>query len=164
MKILIKNSTIHILNMLFKDTHGEKVPSNKTQAFTKSMSMDIWVVGTLNLVSVRGSYNSIKFSKKIKECMEKRHSFRKVNFVLPILFALTSVFSKAALYGNVALSIIVLSSKKHCSSLLKKDLVFQKTCFKVKIIKTLKIPSESHVKTCQSLEQRAVLKISSTIS
>ena len=55
MKILIKNSTIHILNMLFKDTHGEKAPSNKTQAFTKSMSMDIWVVGTLNLVFVRGS-------------------------------------------------------------------------------------------------------------
>ena len=158
MKILIKNSTIHILNMLFKDTHGEKAPSNKTQASTKSMSMDIWVVGTLNLVFVRGSYNSIKFSKKIKEFLEKRHSFRKVNFVLPILFALTSVFSKAVLYGNVALSIIVLSSKKHCSSLLKKDLVFQKTCFKVKVIKTLKILSESHVKTCQSLEQRAVFK------
>ena len=118
MKILIKNSTIHILNMLFKDTHREKAPSNKTQAFTKSMSMDIWVVGTLNLVFVRGSYNSIKFSKKIKEFLEKRHSFCKVNFVLPILFVLTSVFSKVVLYGNVALPIIVLSSKKHCSSLL----------------------------------------------
>ena len=54
--------------MHFKDTHREKAPSNEAQALMKSMSMDIWVVGTLNLVFVRvfvrGSYNEIKFSKK----------------------------------------------------------------------------------------------------
>ena len=54
--------------MHFKDTHREKAPSNEAQALMKSMSMYIWVVGTLNLVFVRvfvrGSYNEIKFSKK----------------------------------------------------------------------------------------------------
>ena len=48
----------------FKDTHWEKVPLNKTQAITKSMNMDIWVVATSNLLFKRGSYNEIKFSKK----------------------------------------------------------------------------------------------------
>ena len=33
---------------LFKYTHREKAPSNKTPALTKSMNMDIWVVGTSN--------------------------------------------------------------------------------------------------------------------
>ena len=29
----------------FKDTHGEKAPSNKTPALTTRMNIDIWVVG-----------------------------------------------------------------------------------------------------------------------
>ena len=47
-----------------KDTHREKTPSNKAQAFTESMNMYIWVVGKSNLIFVRGSYNEIRFSKK----------------------------------------------------------------------------------------------------
>ena len=39
-------------------------PSNKTQALTKNINMKICVVGTLNLVFIRGSFNEIKFSKK----------------------------------------------------------------------------------------------------
>ena len=31
-----------------KDMHREKALSNKTQAFKKSITMDIWVNGTLN--------------------------------------------------------------------------------------------------------------------
>ena len=42
----------------FKDTHREKA----IQEFTKSINMDIWVVGTLNQ---RFSNNETKFSKKI---------------------------------------------------------------------------------------------------
>ena len=38
-----------------KDTHREKAPSNKTPAFTKSMNMDIWVVGTSNQIFIGGS-------------------------------------------------------------------------------------------------------------
>ena len=38
-----------------KDTHREKVPSNKTPALTKSTNMGIWVVGTSNQLFIRGS-------------------------------------------------------------------------------------------------------------
>ena len=48
-------------------------------------------------------------------------------------------------------------------SFLKKGLVFQKTCLKVKVMKMFKISSDFHVKACQSLKQRAILKISSTV-
>ena len=37
-----------------KDTHREKVPSNKTPALTKSTTMGILVVGTSNQVFIRG--------------------------------------------------------------------------------------------------------------
>ena len=99
--------------------------------------------------------------QKMKEFLERLRSFCKVNFVLPILFVLTLVFDKAVLYGNVAFSIIIISSKKRYSSVLKKILVFQKTCFKFKVMKTLKIFSDCHVKACRSLERRAILKIRS---
>ena len=38
----------------FKDTHGKKAPSNKTLALTKSMNMDIWVVGKSNQLFIIG--------------------------------------------------------------------------------------------------------------
>ena len=50
---------------LLKDTHREKVPWNKTLALTKSMNMDIWVVGTANQLFTRGSETGTKFSKKL---------------------------------------------------------------------------------------------------
>ena len=42
----------------------------------------------------------------------------------------------AVLYGNDAFSILVLSTKKLYSSFLKMVFVFQKICFKVKVLKT----------------------------
>ena len=39
----------------FKDTHREKVPSNKTPALTKSINTAIWVVSTTNQLFIRGS-------------------------------------------------------------------------------------------------------------
>ena len=95
--------------------------------------------------------------QKNKRVLGKTPLFCKVSFVLPILFVLTLVFDNAVLYGNVAFSIIVLSSKKSYSSFLKIDLVFQKTCSKVRVIKTFKIPSDYHIKTC--LERKNILKI-----
>ena len=50
--------------MEIKDTHREKVPSNKTPALTESMKMDMWVVGTLNQLFLEGSQIETKFSKK----------------------------------------------------------------------------------------------------
>ena len=48
----------------YKDTHRENSPSNKTQALTKNMNMDIWVIGTLNQIFKRGFSTQIKFSKR----------------------------------------------------------------------------------------------------
>ena len=70
----------------------------------------------------------------------------------------------AVLYGNDAFSILVLSTKKLCSSFFKKVFVFQKICFKVKVLKMLKISTDCQIKTCQSLKRRAILKIPSTVS
>ena len=36
------------LDVKVKDTYKEEAPSNKTPALTKSINMDIWVVGTPN--------------------------------------------------------------------------------------------------------------------
>ena len=55
-----------MLYYCFKDTHREKAPSNKSPALRKSTNMDVWAVGTLNQLFIRGSYTEIKLSKKIR--------------------------------------------------------------------------------------------------
>ena len=52
------------MSFLIKDIHKESALANKTQALTKSMIIDIWVISTLNQIFIRGSYTEIKFSKK----------------------------------------------------------------------------------------------------
>ena len=63
---------MHILHYMIKSscpevksrvlTHRENAPSSKTQEYTKNI--DIWVVGTLTQLFIRGSYTAIRFSKK----------------------------------------------------------------------------------------------------
>ena len=53
-----------LFKFLFKGAHKEKAPSNKTPTLTKSMIMDIWVVGTSNELFVRGPYIKTEFSLK----------------------------------------------------------------------------------------------------
>ena len=65
----------------------------------------------------------------------------------------------AVFYENDALSILVLSTKKGYSSFLKKVFIFQKSCFKVKVLKTFKIFTDCRIKTCQSLKWRNISKI-----
>ena len=57
--------------VFIKDTHREKAPSNETPGLTKSMNMNIWVVGTSNQLFRRSSYSETKFSKKIKWLLAK---------------------------------------------------------------------------------------------
>ena len=66
---------------------------------------------------------------------------------------------RAILYRNVIVSILVLSTKKQYSSFLKRVCIFQKIYFKVKVLKSFKIFSNSHIKACWSLKWRAILKI-----
>ena len=67
------------------------------------------------------------------------------------------------LHGDDAFSILVLSTKKRYSSFLKKVFIFQEISFKVKLLKTLKICTDCHIKTCRSVRRKVILKIPSTI-
>ena len=46
-----------------KDTDEKNAPSNKTPVLTKSMNIDIWVVGTSNQVFIRGFHIEKKNQK-----------------------------------------------------------------------------------------------------
>ena len=48
---------------IFKYTHRENTPLNKTKALTKSMNMPICEIGTPNQLFIRGSYTDITFKK-----------------------------------------------------------------------------------------------------
>ena len=67
-----------------------------------------------------------------------------------IPFVLKLASGRKVLYGNVAFSILALSTKKY----------FQKIYFKVK---TIKISSDCHIKTSRVLKRKAILKIASTV-
>ena len=73
------------------------------------------------------------------------------------------VIHPCVLYANVAFSILVPSIKKRYSGFLKKIPIFKKICFRVKVLKTSEISSDSHIKIFQSLNQRFTLKISVAI-
>ena len=94
------------------------MPSNESPALTKSMNMDIWVVGISNQLFTRDSYSysQTKFQKKKKK-------LKAPFFVIgSVIFVLTS--DKADWYGNIAFSILVVSIKTQYSSFLKKKFIF----------------------------------------
>ena len=72
---------------------------------------------------------------------------------------ITMASDMAVLYGNDAYSILVLSSKKQYSSFLIKVFIFQKIYFKVTVLKTFKVFTDCHIKTCRSLKRGSILKI-----
>ena len=114
------------LTIILKDTHRKKSLSNKTQSLLKSMNMDIWVVGTSNQLFIRDFETEIFSLDKLKQLLAKPRSLRQVHFALPILFVLTLASGRAVLYGNIAFSILVLSTKKRYSNFLKKVFIFDK--------------------------------------
>ena len=69
--------------------------------------------------------------------------------MVSILFVLILASDRTVLNENDVFSILVVS-------------VFQKICFKVKVLKTYEIFTDYHIKTCRSLKQRAILKIPGT--
>ena len=85
------------------------------------------------------------------------------SFVVTIIFVLTLASDMAALYGNYAFSMLVLSTKKRYSNFWKKVFVSQKMFFKVKVLKTFKMFTDGPIKTCRSLKRRAILKIPSIV-
>ena len=105
-----------------KDTPSEKVSSNKTPMFSKSMNMDIWMVD-----------NTLTFLNWSK-ILEKIKSLWQINFVISISFVVKLAFDRAVLYRNALFSILVLSTKsgRFC--------VFQKVFQKLKYWKLSKFP------------------------
>ena len=79
-----------------------------------------------------------------------------------MLFVLTLASVRAVLNGNDVFSILVVSTKKRHSSLLKNVFVFKKICVKVKVLKTFETFTDCHIKTCRSLKRRAILKMPSS--
>ena len=77
--------------------------------------------------------------------------------------ALTLASDMEILYRNSAFSILVFSTKKRSFSFLKKVFVFQKICFKVKVLTLFRISTDCHIKTWRSYKRRAILKIPSTV-
>ena len=88
--------------------------------------MDIWLFGRLNQLFIKNFILELNFQKN-KVVSGKTPFFVRGQFFTPHTLA----FDSLVLYGNVALSIVVISIKKRYSSFLKKAFVFQKTCFKV---------------------------------
>ena len=54
-------------NNFVKDTHRENAPTNETQAFTKSMNIDIWVLPTLNQLVSKGSFTEVLLGFRFPE-------------------------------------------------------------------------------------------------
>ena len=53
-----------------------KTPSNETPALTKSMNMDIWVVGKSNQLFIRGSWGTKVSRQKGKISKIKKRTFK----------------------------------------------------------------------------------------
>ena len=104
--IQIWKRVINNHNVFLKNTQREKAPSNKTQTLLKDMNLDIW----------RHQMNSLYVVSKLKQNFQKKIVNGKtpsfVHFVVLTLFVLKLAFDRAASYGNVALSILVFSTKK----------------------------------------------------
>ena len=92
----------------------------------------------------------------MKQLVANVFSLRWVHFALPIQFVLTLAFVLTFFFDSQYFGL-----KNGPPVFQKKVLVFQKTLFKVNILKTFKIPSDCHIKTCLSLKRRAILKIPS---
>ena len=69
-----------------------------------------------------------------------------VHFLVTILFVLILASERAILNVNDVFLILVVLTKKRNSIFFKKVFVFQKTCFKVKVLKAFETFSDCHKK------------------
>ena len=143
---------------MFKHLTEKTHPQTHTP--TESIKICISVVCTLNYL-YEVLIRKLSFQKH-REASDQTEFFV-VSPSCTLLFGLTLAFDRTVLHRNVALSIVALSSKKRCSSLLKKILVFPNTCFKVKILKMFEISSGLHIKIRRCFKRRTILKVPSTI-
>ena len=141
---------------------GKKHPEIKLQRLQKRR---IWTFGLLV-----HKINSIKEVLKLKQIFQQNKvvTGKTPLFVIGPFRSRHSICLKlasdrAGLNGNYVSSILVVSTKKQCSSFLEKVFIFQKIYFKVKVLKTFETFTDCHIKTCRSLKRRGILKIPSTV-
>ena len=113
------------------------------------MNMGIWVVGTSNQLFRRGSYSKTKFSTK------------QSSYYQSSVLRDRSILYSPSIYLNI--DFWQGSFVWKCCALNGSTFIFQKICFKAKVVNTLKIPSGCHIKTYWSLKRGAILKIPSAV-
>ena len=139
----MRNSEIGTLNQLFRSSDLEVVLVKGVMKicckFTGEHSTSAWAfsckfsehlfpgtpLGGCFWLFVRGFYTQLNF-QKIEVFSGKTSFFVISTFSLPFLFVLTVPFDRSVLYGNIALLIVVLSTKKRRAVLKIPSIVFLK--------------------------------------
>ena len=134
-----------------RDTHREKAPLDKASTLSKSMNMDIWVVGRSNQLFILVSKLEKNFRKK-KVATGKTLFFVVGPFCTPHSIYLNIGFWQSSLVWKCCVVNLYFQLKNAPPVFWKGFAFFQKICFKVKKLKTFKISSDFHIKTCPSFK------------
>ena len=139
-----------------KDNHREKAPSNKIPAYKK------YEYGNF------GPWH-IKSNLKLKQDFQKNEAIpgKAPFFVIDPFCTQHSIclnigFSYGIFTWNVCIFNLSVSMTKRYSSFSEKLFLFQKTCFRLEVLKMFKMSTDCHIKICGALEWRTILKISCT--
>ena len=138
---------------------GKKHPQIKTQRFRKIWT---WIFGWL-VHQIISLYKILELKQNFLK--NKVVTGKTPFFAIGPLHTLHSICLKIGFWQSsfVWKCILVLSTKKRYSCVLKRVCVFQKFFFKVKVMKKFKLSSDCRIKTCQSLKRRAILEIPSAV-
>ena len=152
-----QNCTVIFWGFLLRILKGKKRPKSKLQ---RSRKIQIWTFGSLV-----HQINSFQKIIKVEQIFQKN----KVVTGKSPLFIISPFYSRhsicliriwqSSFEWKWCVFNLVVSTKKWCSSFLEKVFVFQKICFKAKVLKTFETFTDCHMKACRSLKWRAILKI-----
>ena len=118
---------------------GKKHVQMKLQCLKNSINMDIWVVGTSNHLSIRGSWTETKFSKKESISLQNPILCKRFIFHFPFHLSQHYLLTRQfCIYENITFSILPLLTKKRCSSFLKMIFDFMNFFSKLKYYKRSK--------------------------
>ena len=108
---------------------------------------EVWIciLGNWHIIST--IYDRFLYSNQIVKKIKKSVLFGRYILYFP---SQTLTFNRAALNGNITLSVVVLWTKKRYSSFLRKGLVLPKPCFKVKVFKAFQSILKQTFQTFQS--------------
>ena len=129
---------------------GKKAHSNKTPPLTKSMNLGIWVNDTFMLYKRLLYWNNTFKKKNNKVITGKTPLFVIGPFRTAHSICLDIKFWQGNFVWKCYVSNLSTFNWKAVPQFFAKAFAFQKICFKVKALKTLKISADYHIKTCRS--------------